>query len=55
MMILKGTEEYQQQIALYIKSLRLDEAKYTQKEKATQCGIQFSKNLSFPATYEEID
>ena len=41
-MILKGTDEYQNQIALYIKSLRLDEAKHTQKSKATQCGIAFS-------------
>jgi len=42
MIILKGTDEYQNQIALYIKSLRLDEAKHTQKSKATQCGIAFS-------------
>lgn len=42
MIILKGTDEYQQQIAIYIKSLRLEEAKYTQKSKAKQCGIAFS-------------
>jgi len=41
-MILKGTDEYQNHIAMYIKSLRLDEAKHTQKSKATQCGIAFS-------------
>ena len=42
MIILKGTDEYQNQIATYIKSLRLDEAKHTQKSKAIQCGIAFS-------------
>ena len=41
-MILKGTDEYQHQIATYIKSLRLNEAKYTQKSKAKQTGIAFS-------------
>lgn len=41
-MILKGLEEYQQQIATYIKSLRLDEGKHTQKTKAAQCGIAFT-------------
>ena len=41
-MILKGTDEYQNQIAIYIKSLRLEEAKHTQKSKASQCGIAFS-------------
>ena len=38
-MILKGIEEYQKDIATYIKSLRLDEGKHTQKAKAAQCGI----------------
>ncbi len=42
MIILKGTNEYQQQIATYIKSLRLYEAKHTQKSKAKQTGIAFS-------------
>jgi len=48
MIILKGTDEYQKQIASYIKSLRLDEAKYTQKSKAAQCGIAF-------ATYVKLE
>ena len=42
MMVLKGTKEYQKQIAEYIKYLRLDEEKHTQKTKAIQCGIAFS-------------
>lgn len=42
MIILKGTNEYQQQIATYIKYLRLNEAKHTQKSKAKQTGIAFS-------------
>jgi len=50
MMILKGTEEYQRQIATYIKSLRLDEAKHTQKTKATQCGIAFSTYVKLENT-----
>lgn len=50
MMILKGTEEYQQQIAEYIKSLRLDEAKHTQRAKATQCGIPFSTYVKLENT-----
>jgi len=48
MIILKGTDEYQQQIASYIKFLRLDEAKHTQKSKAVQCGIAF-------ATYVKLE
>lgn len=36
MIILKGTDEYQHQIAVYIKILRLDEEKHTQKTKAIQ-------------------
>ena len=39
MIVLKGLKEYQEQIAHYIKSLRLDEGKHTQKSKALQCGI----------------
>jgi len=39
MIILKGIQEYQEQIANYIKFLRLNEAKHTQKSKALQCGI----------------
>ena len=50
MMTLKGTEEYQRQIATYIKSLRLDEAKHTQKTKATQCGIAFSTYVKLENT-----
>lgn len=50
MMILKGTEEYQQQIAIYIKSLRLDEAKHTQKTKAAQCGIAFTTYIKLENT-----
>ena len=42
MIILKGTNEYQHQIATYIKYLRLNEAKHTQKSKAKQTGIAFS-------------
>ena len=48
MIILKGMSEYQQQIATYIKLLRLDEAKYTQKTKAKQSGIAF-------ATYVKLE
>jgi len=50
MIILKGTDEYQQQIAVYIKSLRLDEAKHTQKSKAKQCGIAFSTYIKLENT-----
>jgi hypothetical protein len=42
MIVLKGTHEYQKQIAEYIKYLRLDEEKHTQKSKALQCGMAFS-------------
>ena len=42
MIVLKGTKEYQKQIAEYIKYLRLDEEKHTQKTKAIQSGIAFS-------------
>jgi len=48
MIILKSTKEYQEQIGEYIKSLRLTEAKHTQKTKATQCGIAF-------ATYVKLE
>jgi len=39
MMILKGTYEYQEQIALYIKKLRLNDGRHTQRTKAKQCDI----------------
>jgi len=48
MIVLKGTEEYVREIATYIKNLRLNEAKYTQKAKAIQCGIPI-------ATYRKVE
>lgn len=48
MIALKGLEDYQKQIAGYIKYLRLEEAKHTQKSKALQCGIAF-------ATYVKLE
>lgn len=47
-MILKGLDDYQKEIAGYIKLLRLDEAEHTQKSKALQCGIPF-------ATYVKLE
>lgn len=48
MIILKSLEDYQYQLASYIKSLRLEESKHTQKSKALQCGIAF-------ATYVKLE
>ncbi|MDQ7061867.1 MAG: hypothetical protein Q9M43_12395 [Sulfurimonas sp.] len=41
MIILKSINEYREQIATYIKSLRLEEGTHTQRTKASQCGIAF--------------
>lgn len=41
-MVLKSITEYQEEIATYIKSLRLEEGKHTQKTKAAQCGLAFA-------------
>lgn len=49
-MILKSTSEYQQQIATYIKSLRLNEGSHTQKTKAKQSGIAFSTYIKLENT-----
>ena len=50
MIILKAMNEYQEQIAIYIKSLRLEEGKHTQRTKATQCGIAFSTYVKLENT-----
>ena len=47
-MILKGIQEYKEQLAIYIKSLRLEEGTHTQKTKAAQAGIAF-------ATYVKLE
>jgi len=47
MIVLKGIQEYQKQLGNYIKSLRLDEGRHTQKSKAAQCGIPFPTYIKF--------
>ena len=50
MMILKGIQEYKEQIAEYIKSLRLEEGIHTQKTKAVQAGIAFATYVKLEKT-----